>query len=122
MQGRPVEILSSRSMARGTKAPKRSPTPTSTSFPPDVQQQPVPPPPVSVSATQPVAKPLYLCSPFVDAALVKGNFKTIVMLPKYVDIMEWVAMNGASSMLVVIQNANLFQSSTSTPTLTSSMG
>jgi hypothetical protein len=26
---------------------------------------------------------------------VKGNFKTIVMLPKYVDIMEWVAANGA---------------------------
>jgi len=38
-------------------------------------------------------KALYLCSPFVDAALVKGNFKTIVMLPKYVDIMEWVALN-----------------------------
>ncbi|KAF9013194.1 Mob1/phocein, partial [Cyathus striatus] len=40
-----------------------------------------------------VAKPLYLCPPFVNAALVKGNFKTIVMLPKYVDIMEWVAVN-----------------------------
>ena len=38
-------------------------------------------------------RPLYLCSPFADAALVKGNFKTIVMLPKYVDIMEWVAVN-----------------------------
>lgn len=25
----------------------------------------------------------------------KGNFKTIVMLPKYVDIMEWVAVNSA---------------------------
>jgi hypothetical protein len=52
-------------------------------------------PPASPSA--PVAgpqKPLYLCSPFVEAALVKGNFKTIVMLPKYVDIMEWVAVNG----------------------------
>jgi hypothetical protein len=24
---------------------------------------------------------------------VKGNFKTIVMLPKYVDVMEWVACN-----------------------------
>jgi Mob1/phocein family len=43
------------------------------------------------SASHP--KPLYLCSPFVEAALVKGNFKTIVMLPKYVDIMEWVAVN-----------------------------
>ena len=40
--------------------------------------------------------PLYLCSPFADAALVKGNFKTIVMLPKYVDIMEWVAVNSES--------------------------
>ncbi|EEB99934.1 hypothetical protein MPER_00254, partial [Moniliophthora perniciosa FA553] len=32
-------------------------------------------------------------TPFVEAALVKGNFRTIVMLPKYVDIMEWVAVN-----------------------------
>ncbi|KZT67237.1 hypothetical protein DAEQUDRAFT_694327 [Daedalea quercina L-15889] len=39
------------------------------------------------------AKPLYLCSPFVEAALVKGNFKHIVMLPKYADVMEWVAVN-----------------------------
>ncbi|KAI5981710.1 Mob1/phocein [Pisolithus albus] len=50
---------------------------------------PPPPSPVSPSAS----KPLYLCSPFVEAALVKGNFKTIVVLPKYVDIMEWVAVN-----------------------------
>ncbi|KAK0487578.1 Mob1/phocein [Armillaria novae-zelandiae] len=40
-----------------------------------------------------ISKPLYLCSPFADSALVKGNFKTIVMLPKYVDITEWVAVN-----------------------------
>ncbi|THV03030.1 hypothetical protein K435DRAFT_775193 [Dendrothele bispora CBS 962.96] len=40
-----------------------------------------------------VNKPLYLCSPFADAALVSGNFKTIVTLPKYTDIMEWVAVN-----------------------------
>lgn len=46
------------------------------------------------------SKPLYLCSPFVDAALVKGNFKTIVMLPKYVDIREWVAVNGALQQLL----------------------
>lgn len=26
----------------------------------------------------------------------KGNFKTIVMLPKYTDIMEWVAVNSSS--------------------------
>ncbi|BGP16595.1 Maintenance of ploidy protein mob2 [Rhodosporidiobolus nylandii] len=29
---------------------------------------------------------LYLCLPFVKAALVKGNFKTIVALPKFVDL------------------------------------
>ena len=40
-------------------------------------------------------KPLYLCSPFADAALVKGNFKTIIILPKYADIMEWVTVNSA---------------------------
>ncbi|KAH8824022.1 Mob1/phocein [Flagelloscypha sp. PMI_526] len=57
---------------------------------------PVPPSPVVVPE-QAVKKvedsPLYLSSPFVDAALVKGNFKTIVMLPRYVDVMEWVAVN-----------------------------
>jgi len=67
---------------------KRSPTPTrnskdsfgSTSDPPSPGGVPSP-------------KPLYLCRPFADAALVKGNFKTIVMRPKYVDVMEWVAVN-----------------------------
>ena len=33
-------------------------------------------------------KPLYLCNPFVKAALVKGNFKTIVQQPKYADVNE----------------------------------
>jgi len=37
--------------------------------------------------------PLYLSQPFIKAALVKGNFKTIVMLPKYCDVNEWVAIN-----------------------------
>ena len=41
------------------------------------------------------SKPLYMSNPFIKAALVKGNFKTIVMLPKYTDIMEWVAVNSA---------------------------
>lgn len=83
----------SRSMSRAPRGPKRSPTPTSATFPPSESGQipPVPPSP-RVSAAN-VDKPLYLCSPFVEAALVKGNFKTIVMLPKYVDIMEWVAVN-----------------------------
>src|SRR6266576_3702393 len=83
-----------RSMQRsGPRGPKRSPTPTSTTSPSAILADYMPPasPSVPVAGTQ---KPLYLCSPFVEAALVKGNFKTIVMLPKYVDIMEWVAVNG----------------------------
>lgn len=50
--------------------------------------------PPSPGGNQP-QKPLYLCAPFVDSAMLKGNFKTIVMLPKYVDVMEWVAKNSA---------------------------
>jgi len=65
----------------------RSPTPSG----PRAQDLPSNPP--SPNTEGQVSKPLYMCSPFADAALVKGNFKTIVMLPKYVDIMEWVAMN-----------------------------
>ncbi|WFD32458.1 Maintenance of ploidy protein mob2 [Malassezia sp. CBS 17886] len=38
-------------------------------------------------------KPLYLCQPFVRSTLIKGSFKTIVALPKYVHPYEWVAMN-----------------------------
>ena len=34
------------------------------------------------------SKPLYLCNPFVKAALVKGNFKTIVAQPRYCDLNE----------------------------------
>ncbi|KAI0304293.1 Mob1/phocein [Multifurca ochricompacta] len=93
-----------RSMQRsGPRGPKRSPTPTSSTFPnaPSTDSAP----PVSPSApSQGVQKPLYLCSPFVEAALVKGNFKTIVMLPKYVDIMEWVAVN----IFDFFQNLNMF--------------
>lgn len=37
--------------------------------------------------------PLFLCEPFVKTALVKGSFKTIVQLPKYVDYGEWIALN-----------------------------
>lgn len=85
-----------RSMSRNPRAPKRSPTPTSATFPD------MPPPPVPSSPGSPSpSKPLYLCSPFVEAALVKGNFKTIVVLPKYVDIMEWVAVNGPSLLLTL---------------------
>lgn len=40
-----------------------------------------------------LSKPLYLCNPFVRSALIKGSFKTIVVLPKYVDKNEWIAVN-----------------------------
>ncbi|KAK9456070.1 Mob1/phocein [Dipodascopsis uninucleata] len=39
------------------------------------------------------ARPLFLAQPFVRTALVKGSFKTIVVLPKYVDMGEWLALN-----------------------------
>jgi MOB kinase activator 1 len=82
----------------GPRGPKRSPTPTSLTFPNASSNDGAPP--TSPSALAPgIQKPLYLCSPFVEAALVKGNFKTIVMLPKYVDIMEWVAVNGVCLVL-----------------------
>ena len=38
-------------------------------------------------------KPLYLSHPYVNHMLVQGNFKTIVELPKYVDMNEWLAFN-----------------------------
>ncbi|KAJ7600943.1 Mob1/phocein [Mycena floridula] len=91
-----------RSMTRAPRPPKRSPaTPTSATFPPPPPNEPYSAPPSPVVAS---SKPLYLCSPFVEAALVKGNFKTIVMLPKYVDVMEWVAI----SMFDFYNNLNEF--------------
>ncbi|KAG0315452.1 Maintenance of ploidy protein mob2 [Dissophora globulifera] len=36
---------------------------------------------------------LFLCQPYCNNSIVKGNFKTIVQLPKYVDINEWLAVN-----------------------------
>ena len=60
---------------------KRSPIPTS----PTTTTAP--------TANIPNTKPLFLCQPFVKAALVKGSFKTIVVLPKHVDVNEWVAIN-----------------------------
>lgn len=37
--------------------------------------------------------PLFLCESFLKTSLVKGSFKTIVQLPKYVDYGEWIALN-----------------------------
>ncbi|KIM43018.1 hypothetical protein M413DRAFT_393900 [Hebeloma cylindrosporum] len=78
----------SSSRNRQPRGNRRSPTP-GTGPRKDVNA----PPSRSPSPSSPGSKPLYLCTPFADAALVKGNFKTIVMLPKYTDIMEWVAVN-----------------------------
>lgn len=86
-------------MQRAPRPPKRATTPTSATFPADAQA-----PPEGDTQSGTPQKPLFLCSPFVDAALVKGNFKTIVMQPKYTDIMEWVAVN----IFDFYQNLNLF--------------
>lgn len=88
-------------MSRAPRPPKRATTPTSATFPSNSTESL---PPSSPSSPAPTQKPLYLCSPFVEAALVKGNFKTIVMQPKYADIMEWVAVN----IFDFYQNLNLF--------------
>jgi MOB kinase activator 1 len=91
-----------RSAQRGGTSKRASPlTPTSATFSPPTEMPPPvapnarAPSPAPPSPTVPKSLPLYLCRPFVEATLVKGNFKTIVMLPKYVDIMEWVAVNSA---------------------------
>ena len=41
----------------------------------------------------PTLEAMFLSEPFVSTSLVKGSFKTIVKLPKYVDLKEWVALN-----------------------------
>ncbi|KAF4617508.1 hypothetical protein D9613_005751 [Agrocybe pediades] len=87
---------------RAPRPPRRSPTPSGPqrkdSGGPPSSRSPSPSPSSNSAHGEEGGngvreKPLYLCSPFADAALVKGNFKTIVMLPKYTDIMEWVAVN-----------------------------
>ncbi|KAF3209458.1 Maintenance of ploidy protein mob2 [Orbilia oligospora] len=48
---------------------------------------------VNRPVTQGVARPLFICKPYVNSHLLKGNFKTIVVLPKHVDQGEWIALN-----------------------------
>ncbi|KAK6358973.1 Maintenance of ploidy protein mob2 [Orbilia brochopaga] len=43
--------------------------------------------------THGIARPLFMCKPYVNSHLLKGNFKTIVVLPKHVDKGEWIALN-----------------------------
>lgn len=93
-----------RSVQRSATSKRASPsTPTS----PTERPPPVPPVVEAVPPPSPKPLPLYLSRPFVEAALVKGNFKTIVMLPKYVDIMEWVAVNGAKELFPFFASAIL---------------
>lgn len=81
------------SRLRAPKRPNGPPSPNQSGS----QQayfDPLPSPGVDYSPAPPGGpKPLYLCQPFVKAALVKGSFKTIVAPPKYVDMNEWVAIN-----------------------------
>lgn len=89
-----------RSMGRSTR-PKKSPTLPNADF---AQQQQYFPTQQQASISHdgafgPNGKALYLCSPFVRSALVKGSFKTIVTLPKYVDPREWVAVNRESTVI-----------------------
>lgn len=79
-----------KSMGRSGR-PKKSPTLPGADFgvfPQNYQQQHS-----QQQALSPTGKPLYLCNPFLRSALVKGSFKTIVTLPKYVEPREWVAVN-----------------------------
>ncbi|BGP25002.1 mob1/phocein family protein [Rhodotorula toruloides] len=118
------------SRVNGGRSPSRPAAPPSnTQQPPHVhqhpqqqQQQKSQPPPGSGYSNAPLPRGtangaqgtkgqqqterLYLCLPFVRAALVKGNFKTIVALPKYVDVNEWVAVN----LVDLFNNLNLFYS------------
>jgi len=99
-----------RSMARNPRPPKRSPT--GPNFYQDAGALPLPGAgdaynvgaPMETAPIEPAQKPLYLCNPFVKAALVKGSFKTIVRLPNYVDVNEWVAVN----IYEFYNNLNLF--------------
>lgn len=64
---------------------------------PAQQHNQLPPKRQPITASTPAKEagplPLFLCEPFVKTALVKGLFKTIVQLPKYVDYGEWIALN-----------------------------
>ena len=86
------------------RAPKKSPTGGYTQG--GVYDPPSPGAEITGSPPSPSApKPLYMCPPFVKAALVKGSFKTIVAPPKYVDVNEWVAINRQPSVLSRIHSA-----------------
>jgi hypothetical protein len=91
-------LVATRNAYSRLRAPKRSPTtPEESTSPTSPNSETMSQNPsqsqMQGAASPGVEKPLYLCQPFVKAALVKGSFKTIVAPPKYVDVNEWVAIN-----------------------------
>lgn len=85
-------------MGRGARQPKKSPTMPGMQFEQQQQQHMTGMGAGGSSGAigpggQPVNKPLYLCNPFCRSSLIRGSFKTIVVLPKYVDQKEWIAVN-----------------------------
>lgn len=92
----PLLLLTVARRPRAPRGTRRSPTPGTA---PNYGRQSTLSQPPLATVDGEDGKPLYLCSPFVNSALVKGNFKTIVVLPKYVDIMEWVAVNSEHSLV-----------------------
>ncbi|KAI5966493.1 MOB2 [Candida pseudojiufengensis] len=57
------------------------------------QQQHRSPQKVNTNKNIQIETPLFLCDPYVKTALVKGSYKTIVQLPAFVDLNEWLALN-----------------------------
>ncbi|KAF8322503.1 hypothetical protein DL93DRAFT_2147337 [Clavulina sp. PMI_390] len=85
-----------KTMGRGGRQPSPNPHPQQMQY---QRRSPIPPSPRS--------NPLYMSNPFVKAALVKGNFKTIVAQPKYCDT------NEVSSIAILFDfytNLNMFYS------------
>lgn len=86
-----------RSVPAGQALPTRSNHTHLSQFPPDALSK----------EFIPLEKPpLFMSEPFVKTSLVKGSFKTIVQLPKYVDHDEWLALN----IFELFDNLNLFYS------------
>ncbi|CAN3359253.1 CBK1 kinase activator protein Mob2p [Diutina catenulata] len=89
---------SSSPVIRRSQSPTKSPT-KQPRFPTSPTKRSKPAAPISAGANTTITSSgseepmLFLCEPFVKTALVKGSFKTIVQLPKYVDAGEWLALN-----------------------------
>lgn len=71
-----------------SKRPNSTVSPVKTAAPARAAHNPTNP-----TKTAPSQQAMFLSEPFVRTALVKGSFKTIVQLPKYVDLGEWLALN-----------------------------